>query len=124
MAKSYLFVQFQPSVVTFAVHVLKPKVPDLTQPDGFHHLWRKKCVNLQKKKKQNKMCVLHISTASLSTITTRDKGQMEAAKHIQEHVYNTRISVLWIRGDVFNKDCHRSESSLRSSNRPDTEPML
>lgn len=37
-AGSHLFVQFEPSVVTFAVHVLKSEVPDLTQADGFHHL--------------------------------------------------------------------------------------
>lgn len=35
---SYLFVQFQPSLVTFSIHVLQSKVPDFTQADGFYHL--------------------------------------------------------------------------------------
>ena len=36
--KNYLFVEFQPSWVTFAVCILQTEEPNFTQTDGFNHL--------------------------------------------------------------------------------------
>lgn len=42
--RTYLFFQFQPRGVAFAVRELESKVPDLAQADGFDHLQRKKSI--------------------------------------------------------------------------------